>query len=163
MLVYLAGPLFSTAQRAFLDTCARAVRDAGFECFVPHEHELSLGDVSARTIFEVDSTALRRANAVLAWLDGDAVDDGTACEVGIFHGLMQDGASWRKGVVGLCTDIRRHRLRAAEEHGGLNLFLAGTIAAAGRVCWSLDEALAQLRAWRVDLDAAAGSPSPPPP
>jgi nucleoside 2-deoxyribosyltransferase len=153
MLVYLAGPLFSIAQRRFLDDCARLFRGAGLECFVPHEHELALGQVTARTIFELDYAALNRANAVVAWLDGDAADDGTACEVGIFVQLMQRGEPHRKGVVGLCTDIRRHRLRVAEEYGGANLFLAGAIASVGRVCWTLEDVLEQLLAWRDALEA----------
>ena len=154
MLIYLAGPLFSAAERAFLADCARLFRGAGIECFVPHEHELALGPVAARAIFELDyHSGLTRANAVVAWLDGPSVDDGTACEIGIFHGLMQRGDPWRKGIIGLATDLRRHRLRPVEQYGGLNLFLAGAIADVGRVCWSVEEATDQLLAWKAELDA----------
>ena len=44
-------------------------------------------------------------DAVLAVLDGSSVDDGTACEIGLFHGLKQHDRE-RKGVVGLLTDLR---------------------------------------------------------
>lgn len=152
MNIYLAGPLFSPAERAFLSDCARTFRAAGIECFVPHEHELALGDVSARTIFEVDFKGLEAADALVAWLDGSSVDDGTACEVGIFYGLMRVGHPRRKGIIGLCTDLRRLRRRSTEPTGGLNLFLAGTVLDAGRICWSVDEARDQLLAWKRELE-----------
>jgi hypothetical protein len=37
MKIYLAGPLFSNAERALLDTVAARLRSEGFEVFVPHE------------------------------------------------------------------------------------------------------------------------------
>jgi nucleoside 2-deoxyribosyltransferase len=37
MKVYLAGPLFSEAERAFLDSLAMRLRGEGFDVFVPHE------------------------------------------------------------------------------------------------------------------------------
>ena len=54
---------------------------------------------------------------MLAILDGSAVDDGTACEIGMFHALMQSDDS-KKGIVGLLTDIRGRR----GESIGVNLF-----------------------------------------
>jgi hypothetical protein len=52
--------------------------------------------------------------------------------------------------VGLATDLRAERRREAWDHGGINLFVAGAIRRAGRICWSLDEAVEQLVAWRRD-------------
>lgn len=153
MKVYLAGPLFSPAERAFLDDCARRLGDAGFACFVPHQASAGLERLTARHVFQLDyREGLLTSNAVLAWLDGPMVDDGTACEIGLFLGLMRPGGIERKGIVGLVTDLRLHRRRAGAENGGLNLFVAGAIARAGRICWSLDEALDQLRVWRRELD-----------
>ena len=40
--IYFAGPLFTPAERRFIDECAAQLRDAGFDVFVPHEHELAL-------------------------------------------------------------------------------------------------------------------------
>jgi len=155
MKIYVAGPLFSPAQRGFLEECARTFRQAGLECFVPHEEEGRLATVSARTVFDLDCReGLEKANALVAWLDGPAVDDGTACEIGIYHGLLQRGATWRKGILGMVTDRRLERRRETLEHGGLNLFLAGAIESAGRICWSVDEARAQLLVWKSELDGA---------
>ena len=40
--VYLAGPLFSEAERAWLDTVAARIRANGIDVFVPHEYVRSL-------------------------------------------------------------------------------------------------------------------------
>lgn len=154
MNVYCAGPLFSEAERAFLESCAARLRAAGLECFLPHEEALGVAGVTAERVFSVDFDGLARAHALLAWLDGPVVDDGTACEIGAFCGLMQQEGFPRKGIVGLVTDLRLQRRRARVEEAGLNLFVAGAIRRAGRICWSLDEALDQLLAWRRELEGA---------
>jgi nucleoside 2-deoxyribosyltransferase len=147
--VYFAGPLFTPYEREFIDSCAAQLRAAGYDVFVPHEHELALdGTVTAARIFAKDWAALSEANAVLAILDGPLIDDGTACEIGIFYGLMQSDES-KKGIVGLVTDLRA--LRDSEREGearGLNLFVVGCIEAAGTIVTSLEAAQSVLEEWR---------------
>ncbi len=153
MNVYLAGPLFSDAERSFLESCARALRGAGLDCFLPHEQEARAEAIAARHVFDLDhDEGLMKANALLAWVDGPIVDDGTACEIGIFWGLMQRGETWRKGILALATDARLRRRNATLEHGGLNLFLAGVIERTGGLCWSVAEALERLLAWKRELE-----------
>ena len=142
--IYFAGPLFTPYERAFIDECAAALRADGFEVFVPHEHELATGvEVTAAGIFAKDRPGIERADAMLAILDGPSVDDGTACEIGMFHALMQSDPS-KQGIVGLHTDIRGAR----GESTGLNLFVHGVIEDVGRIVASIDEARDVLRAWR---------------
>ena len=144
MRVYLAGPLFTPYERSFIDECARRLRADGIEVFVPHENVLATGNTGAATIFAKDWKGLADADAVVAVLDGPMVDDGTACEIGIFYALMQ-ADSTKKGIVGLLTDLRgtlRH------EGHGLNLFVLGCVEAAGRVCNSMDEVATALAGWR---------------
>ena len=88
--IYFAGPLFTPYERSFIDECTAALRADDFEVFVPHEHELATGvDVTAAWIFAKDRPGIERADAMLAILDGPSVDDGTVCEIGMFHALMQ--------------------------------------------------------------------------
>ena len=142
--IYFAGPLFTPYERSFIDSCAAVLRADGFEVFVPHEHELEAGaDVTAAWILSKDLPAIQRADAMLAILDGSSVDDGTACEIGIFHALMQSDPS-KKGIVGLLTDLRGIR----GESAGLNLFVEGVIEDVGRIVVSMEEALDVLRRWR---------------
>ena len=144
MRVYLAGPLFTPYERSFIDGCAGRLRADGIEVFVPHENALAAGDTSAATIFAKDWQGLSEADAVVAVLDGPMVDDGTACEIGIFYALMQ-ADSTKKGIVGLLTDLRSTR---GHEGHGLNLFVLGCIEAAGKVCNSMDDVAAVLAEWR---------------
>ncbi len=146
MRIYLAASMFTPYERAFLDDCAARLRAEGFEVFVPHEQGLSGRDATAERIFAVDAAGVESADAMLAVLDGPSIDDGTACEIGLFHGLKQRGPE-RKGVVGLLTDLRAER---QGEHA-LNLFVRGCIdASGGAVVGSLDDALAILHRWRVE-------------
>ena len=141
--IYFAGPLFTPYERSFIDECAAALRADGFEVFVPHEHELATGvDVTAAWIFAKDRPGIERADAMVAILDGPSVDDGTACEIGMFHALMQSDPS-KKGIVGLLTDIRGMR----GESTGVNLFVQGAIEDVGRIVASIEEARDVLRAW----------------
>ena len=144
MRVYFAGPLFTPYERSFIDECAARLRTEGIEVFVPHENALAAGDTSPSTIFLKDWAGLSGANAVVALLDGPLVDDGTACEIGIFYALMQSDPS-KKGIVGLLTDLRS---TLGHEGHGLNLFVEGCIEAAGQICGSLDEVVAILDGWR---------------
>jgi nucleoside 2-deoxyribosyltransferase len=148
--IYFAGPLFTPYERGFIDEGAVQLRAAGFDVFVPHEHVLALDStVTAERVFAKDWAALSEANAVLAILDGPVIDDGTACEIGMFYGLMRNDPA-KKGIVGLVTDLRvlRHSERESQA-SGLNLFVVGCIEAAGTICASLDAAQAVLESWSV--------------
>jgi len=106
--------------------------------------ELGLPELDADLIFQKDYEGLSTANAVVAILDGTQVDDGTACEIGIFYGLLRDDPS-KKGIIGFMTDSRGTR-RA--EHGfGVNLFVLGVIEECGVILNDFDDVLAQLDAW----------------
>jgi nucleoside 2-deoxyribosyltransferase len=144
MRVYLAGPLFTPYERAFIDECSARLREQGIEVFVPHENALAAGDTTAATIFQKDWDGVAGANAVVAILDGPMVDDGTACEVGIFYALMQSDPT-KKGIVGLLTDLRSTR---GHEGHGLNLFVEGCIEAGGTICNSMDDVVEVLSGWR---------------
>jgi nucleoside 2-deoxyribosyltransferase len=144
MRVYLAASMFTPYERAFLDDCAARLRAEGFDVFVPHEQGLVGVDVTAEAVFTVDAAGVESADAVLALLDGPSVDDGTACEIGLFHGLKQRDTE-RKGVVGLLTDVRGER----RGDFAINLFVRGCIdASGGAVVDSMDEAVAILHRWR---------------
>lgn len=149
MQLYLAGPLFSEAERAWLDGLAGRLRADGFDCFVPHEQFEEMTTLTADDVYRVDVEGLRSANALVAWLDGAAVDDGTACEIGMFAQLVAGGDPRYVGIVGIATDLRLQRRRDVVAGDGLNLFVGGAVSAYGRLCWSVDEAIDTLGAWRT--------------
>ena len=145
MRIYLAGPLFSEAEREWLDGLALRLREEGFDCFVPHEQFDELRELTPGEVFRVDVGGLRSANAVVAWLDGPVVDDGTACEIGLFAELVAGGDPHYRGIVAIVTDLRLQRRRGLAVGDGMNLFVIGAIEQAGRVCWSVSEAIGALR------------------
>ena len=145
MRVYVAGPLFSVAERAWIDDLAARLRAAGLDCFVPHEHFPQLANVTVEDVYRVDTDGLRSANALVAWLDGPVVDDGTACEIGMFAELVHSGGEEYRGIVGIATDLRLERRRErGVVGGGSNLFVAGAIESCGTIVHSVDDAIAAL-------------------
>ena len=150
MKIYLAGPLFSNAERDFLDTVAARLRSEGFDVFVPHEQFAeqkfmrSDGGSAADEVYAVDLAGVTGAAAVLAWLDGTQVDDGTSVEIGIFARLCAEDPKRYRGIIGLTTDMRVARRKGLVPGDGINLFVAGAIRASGEIVWSVDEAVAAL-------------------
>jgi nucleoside 2-deoxyribosyltransferase len=106
--------------------------------------ELGLPELDADLIFQKDYDGLSTANAVVAILDGTQVDDGTACEIGIFYGLLRDDPS-KKGIIGFMTDSRG--TRRAKQGFGVNLFVLGVIEECGVILSDFDDVIEQLRAW----------------
>jgi nucleoside 2-deoxyribosyltransferase len=80
MKIYMAGPLFSTAELAFNAELAKELRGRGHEVFLPQEHE-QRKDLPA-AIFESDVRGLDWAEVVVACLDGPDPDSGTCWELG---------------------------------------------------------------------------------
>lgn len=137
MKVFIAGPLFSQAEREFNLKVDEGLREQGFETFLPQRDAGKLDELLAkdgerayRTIFERDLKGLDWADVVVAILDGPDVDSGTAFEVGY---------AFAKGkpVIGLKTDMR---VFAKDEE--LNNMLTQGIRALAR---NLDEVVSELR------------------
>ena len=147
MRLYVAGPLFSEAERSWLDVLAARLREEGFECFVPHEHFPELADVTVAEVYRIDTEGLRAANALVAWLDGPVVDDGTACEIGMFAELVRGDGDRYRGIVAIATDLRLERRRdEGVVGGGMNLFVAGAIESCGTIVHAVDDLVAALHA-----------------
>ncbi|MEZ5336385.1 MAG: nucleoside 2-deoxyribosyltransferase [Methanolobus sp.] len=102
--IYLAGPLFSRAERDFNMMLRDRLVEMGFLVFLPQEDgndtESSRLEDRQRNIFENDVQGIDESDIVLAVLDGGSdVDSGTAWEMGY---------AYAKGtpVLGLKTDFR---------------------------------------------------------
>lgn len=102
MKIYLAGPLFTTAEREFNTRLADLLREEGHEVWLPQE--LEQRDKTAKEVFKNDVEGVDWADVVVANMDGADPDSGTAWECGY--------AYKKKPVVVFRTDFR-----AAEEPG----------------------------------------------
>ena len=111
--VYLAGPLFSEAERDWhretkrrlLEEAARTHREVAviwpYE-LITQEEIAALGERARAEIFRRCREGLDRADVLVALLDGVQVDDGTAWEVGYFRGTKPRACP----VFGIRTDFR---------------------------------------------------------
>jgi hypothetical protein len=106
--------------------------------------KLGLPPIGPEMIYAVDYEGLSTADAVVAILDGTQVDDGTACEIGIFYGLMRRDPS-KKGIIGFMTDSRG--VSRAKHGFGVNLFVLGVIEEVGMVYDDFGDVIRQLKAW----------------
>jgi nucleoside 2-deoxyribosyltransferase len=95
--IYLAGPLFTIAEKNFNATLARFLEDHGFDVWLPQEHEPRRN--TARAIFQLDVEAIDLADVVVACMDGPDPDSGTSWECGYAFAK-------RKPIVCYRTDFR---------------------------------------------------------
>ncbi|MFC7358795.1 nucleoside 2-deoxyribosyltransferase [Nocardioides astragali] len=151
MQIYFAGPLFTPYERDFIAQAAARIRGEGIEVFVPHEQPLP-EEVTPKAVFDKDAKGLFPANALVALLDGPMIDDGTACEIGLFHGMKMQGDDTKKGIIGLVTDTRSIGSEGRPLEGkGLNLYVRGCIEEIGEVVSDLDDVVAILKRWQAEL------------
>jgi nucleoside 2-deoxyribosyltransferase len=106
-LVYVAGPLFSQAEREFLEKMVHCLAEASHldpfnNFFLPHRDGGELGKGPTRKhIFNLDIDTLSQAEIVVALLDGQDVDSGTCIELGYAYGH-------NKKIFGIITDFRSY-------------------------------------------------------
>ncbi len=110
-MIYLAGPLFTRAEKDFNHHLARELeKQTGIPVFLPQDEcgKLSRPD----DIFRACLEGINRSGLVVAILDGPDADSGTSFEAGYAHA---------KGipVIGVRTDFRQRG-----DDGGLNLMLS---------------------------------------
>lgn len=96
MKIYLAGPLFSAAERNFNHELARLLRNKGHEVWLPQEFEQRT--MSTKQIFAQDVEGIDWADVVVANMDGPDPDSGTSWECGY--------AYRKKPVILFRTDFR---------------------------------------------------------
>jgi nucleoside 2-deoxyribosyltransferase len=84
MKIYLAGPLFTIAERYFNKQLAEALIKVGFDVFLPQEIEVRTDkNISFEDgIFKSDVQGIDSSDIVLACMDGPDPDSGTCWECG---------------------------------------------------------------------------------
>lgn len=105
--IYVAGPLFSSHERRYLEELVNTIASKlGLSpmknFFLPHRDAGDIGSssVGRDEVFNVDLKELEKCRIVIALLDGQDVDSGTAVELGIAYAKG-------KKVFGILTDWRR--------------------------------------------------------
>ena len=108
MGAYFAAPLFNENERQFNATLAHALEGYA-DIFLPQRNGQLLADLVAKgmplipaekIVFAQDIEAMRRADLLIAVLDGGYVDEGVAFEIGFSYAIG-------KRCIGLQTGVRR--------------------------------------------------------
>ncbi len=113
--VYVAGPLFNTHERKYLEQITAALETEGFETFLPHRDAGILGDLSdireRERLFRGDMHALEACDLVVALLTGADQDSGTCGELGYAYakgkpcfGISDDVRRMNNLIWGLCDE-----------------------------------------------------------
>jgi len=97
MKLYLAGPLFTLAEKQFNLQLKRELCAYGYDCFLPQEHEQD--SIDPNVIFHSDVGGIDQCDAIVACMDGSDPDSGTCWEVGY-------GYAMGKIIVLYRTDVR---------------------------------------------------------
>ena len=90
--VYIAGPLFNSHEKHYLEKISQVLEGNGFDCFLPHRDQIGISEkelenpiMTAATkekIFNNDLNALEDSDLTVALLTGQDIDSGTAAEIG---------------------------------------------------------------------------------
>lgn len=127
--IYLAGPLFSVAEREFNRKIAAALKERVSNCTVilPQEYASTVIGTSRflEKIFDYSLESIRRSDVMVAILDGPDADAGTCVEIGYAYAN-------KKPIIGVRTDFR------ASEDRGVNLMVSK---ACTRLIWLQDASL----------------------
>ena len=113
--VYIAGPLFSQAEREFLEKLVNTLAEASGlnpinDFFLPHRDGGELGKGPTRSyIFDLDIRQVDHSEVIVAWLDGQDSDSGMCIELGY-------GYAKGKKILGLLTDFRSYCTNDHEPH-----------------------------------------------
>ncbi len=101
MQVYIAGPLFTDAERTYLEKIDSLCKKAGLKTYLPHRDAgLFTGDAKElKHIFELDRKGVDNSKIMVAVLDGIKVDDGTAWEMGYAYAK-------KIPIIGIVNDFR---------------------------------------------------------
>lgn len=112
--IYLASPLFSIGEQFWNEIVADELRKAGYEVFNPqsdnnaNDKDNPNAEVTAKSIFDGDTKEVLKADAIVANLDGLAIDPGLAAECGIMWQLTKSHNLHHKGIIGYRSDIRKN-------------------------------------------------------
>ena len=118
--IYIAGPLFNTHEKGYLEKIAIELESNEFECFLPHRdqkdvteeelEQLNMSNATKEKIFNNDLNALKTSDLTVALLTGQDIDSGTAAEIGFSYAN-------KKPIIAITASERRFR----------NLFVEGMI------------------------------------
>lgn len=88
--IYVAGPLFTEGERWLLEKIDKTIRHLGFDTYLPHR-DAGLKSEGKETdyYFQRDKKEIEESAYIVAVLNGQDVDSGTAWEIGYAYALQK--------------------------------------------------------------------------
>ncbi|KAB2903794.1 MAG: nucleoside 2-deoxyribosyltransferase [Anaerolineae bacterium] len=127
--IYVAGPLFNTHERWYLEQIAAALEGAGHRTFLPHRDAgIFKSEADRPRLFKADMQALDECDMLVALLTGADHDSGTSAELGYVYAKG-------KPCIGISDDVRR-----------LNNLIWGLCGEGKKVVRTIDELVATVAA-----------------
>jgi nucleoside 2-deoxyribosyltransferase len=118
--IYLAGPLFTQAERQWNAALAENLRRIGYRLILPQERvqrtTVEENNFNPTLLFQHAIQSLAECDVVVAILDGADPDSGTAWECGYAYALG-------KKILGIRTDLRR----GGDDPKNVNLMLSNCV------------------------------------
>lgn len=158
--LYFASPLFTEMEQHYNTYVVNKIREAfkeNIDVYLPQENA-AINDksnyASSIQIADGDNAYLKKADILVAVLDGVTVDAGVASEIGYFYALD-------KPIIGIYTDIRqgagnnKEKIAALDEiaespFSYINLYTVGLVKQRGQVVSSSDELVDKLKEWMTN-------------
>lgn len=110
--IYIAGPLFNTHERLYLEQIAQSLEEKGYSTFLPHRDAgvlNALNSTERSRLFNADLDALDKSDVCVALLTGADHDSGTSAELGYMFAKgkpcfgVTDDIRWMNNLIwGLC-------------------------------------------------------------
>ena len=152
MRIYMAGAMFTEADKQYNLRLADQLRSHGFEVYCPNESEpindKTRTDVTGKMIYDFDIRELEASNVVLLQVSEDS---GSNWEAGYMDALSKyvDPERWY-GVMGMATDIRlqsipnRAQAGVDNQAGYVNQLVVGGLQKSLGIYRTADDAIARL-------------------
>jgi hypothetical protein len=163
MRIYMAGAMFTAADKEYNLRLAERLRSHDFEVYCPNESEpinnKNRTDVTAQMIYDFDMRELEASNMVLLQVSEDS---GSNWEAGYMDALSThvNPDQWY-GVMGMATDIRLQTMPnpaqsgVENQAGYVNALVVGGLKTSLGVYATADEAIAQLKRIRTTRESSS--------
>jgi hypothetical protein len=160
MRIYMAGAMFTEADKQYNLRLAERLRSHGFDVYCPNESEpindKSRTDVTGKMIYDFDIAELEASNVVLLQVSEDS---GSNWEAGYMDALSKyvDANRWY-GVLGMATDIRLQSIPdpaqtgVDNQAGYLNQLVVGGLQKSLGICRSACDAIARQAEIRAERE-----------
>jgi hypothetical protein len=160
MRIYMAGAMFTEADKQYNLGLAERLRSHGFAVYCPNESEpindKTRTNVTGKMIYDYDIAELEASNVVLLQVSEDS---GSNWEAGYMDALAKyaDPNRWY-GVIGMATDIRLQSIPnpgqagVDNQAGYINQLVVGGLQKSLGIYGTIDEAIARLMDIRADRE-----------